>query len=49
MSNKEDITTIAAEETVVTNYSNNILNHLEDSKKGSKKKCLNQTKKQRNR
>lgn len=33
MSNKENITTTAAEETVVTNYSKNILNHLEDSEK----------------
>ena len=38
MSNKENITTIAAEETVVTNYSKNILNHLEDSEKSQQEK-----------
>ena len=38
MSNKESITTIAAEETVVTNYSKNILNHLEDSEKSQQEK-----------
>ena len=38
MSNKENIATIAAEETAVTNYSKNILNHLEDFEKRQQEK-----------
>ena len=44
MSNKEDVTTIAAEEIVVTNYSNNIFNHLEDSEKMQQVKMLKSNK-----
>ena len=38
MSNKENIATIAAEETAVTDYSKNILNHLEDFEKRQQEK-----------
>lgn len=44
MSNKENVTTIAAEEIVVTNYSNNIFNHLEDSEKMQQVKMLKSNK-----